>query len=173
MKERFEISKRIIFPDWVTGSVIFISKDWFHKIGGWNESFWMYYEDVDICKKINLYGGLIALTRDAKIIHQHGGATRINKKTTAITKTEVIISNHVYINIHFKRFIKEIALVFLVFYTLITNLMTAIIGAIFFFIPKLHVRLIIFINLIHYYLNSIKNGTWLSEKVINLEKKKK
>lgn len=167
LKERFDISKRIVFPDWVTGSVIFMSKDWIHKIGGWNEDFWMYYEDVDICKKVNNLGGHVALSRDAKIIHIHGGATRINKRTIAITKTEFIISNHIYINTHFKRFIKEIALTFLVINTVITNLLFAILGLIFFFIPKLHVRLIIFINLIRYYTNVIKNCTWLSKKAMN------
>ena len=37
-----------LFTDWVSGSVIFISKEWFSIIGGFDEDYWMYYEDVDL-----------------------------------------------------------------------------------------------------------------------------
>ena len=38
-------------PDWISGSFIIISKNKFHKIGKWDERFWMYYEDMDLCKR--------------------------------------------------------------------------------------------------------------------------
>lgn len=170
LKERFNSSKRVVFPDWVTGSAIFISKEWFDKIGGWDEDFWMYFEDVDLCKKVCNRGGLVALTRDAKIIHRHGGATRINKSTEALTKTEVLISNHIYINKHFKGFKKQVLLITFVINTFIINLLSAVFGALFFFIPKLHVRFIIFINLVYYYIGVIKNNSWLSKRAMNFKR---
>jgi len=33
-----------VFPDWVSGSVVFISRKWFQKINGWNEDYWMYFK---------------------------------------------------------------------------------------------------------------------------------
>ena len=94
----------ILFPDWVSGAVVLISINWFDKIQGWNEDYWMYFEDVDLSKKVADLGGEIALLENVEIIHNHGGSSRINIKTAAITKTEVLISKHVYINNHFKGF---------------------------------------------------------------------
>ncbi|MDP2088030.1 MAG: glycosyltransferase family 2 protein [Flavobacteriaceae bacterium] len=169
LKEKYDVSKEIVFPDWVTGAVVFMSKEWFQKIGGWNEDYWMYSEDVDICKKVSNNGGLVALTRNAEIIHHHGGAARINTKTVALTKTEVIISNHVYINNHFTGFLKVLSLIILVLVILTTNFLLAIIGTIFFYIPKLKVRLLIFTNIIKYYTKAIIKGTWMSEKAMNFK----
>jgi len=39
--------------DWITGAFMFISKENFNKIGGFDENIFMYYEDVDLCKRAN------------------------------------------------------------------------------------------------------------------------
>ncbi len=88
-----------IFPDWVSGSVVCISRKWFQKINGWNEDYWMYFEDVDLCKKVRDANGEVVLLKNVNIIHNHGGASRININTSKITKSEVLISKHVYIRI--------------------------------------------------------------------------
>jgi GT2 family glycosyltransferase len=49
-------------------------------------NYWLYFEDVDLCKKMTSTGGKIAVSRKATIFHQHGGASRLNIKTKAITK---------------------------------------------------------------------------------------
>ena len=36
---------------WVSGSFLLIRKNDFKSIGGWDEDFWMYAEDMDICKR--------------------------------------------------------------------------------------------------------------------------
>lgn len=169
--KRFDKSLDIIFPDWVSGSVVFISKLWFNNVGGWNEDYWMYLEDIDLCKKINNNGGKIALTRKAKIIHNHGGASRTNIKTSALTKVELIVSKHVYINNHFKGIYRFIAQSFLLISTLISKLLWAIIGLIFFFIPKLSINLLIFINLLKYYFSAIKRLSWISTKSMTYNRK--
>ena len=83
-----------IFPDWVSGSVVFISRKWFQKINGWNEDYWMYSEDVDLSKKVRDANGEIVLLKNVNIIHNHGGASRINIGTSKITKSEVLISKN-------------------------------------------------------------------------------
>jgi len=167
IEDKFHKSKKIIFPDWVSGSVIFIGKSWFEKVGGWNEDYWMYSEDIDLCKRISEIGGKIALTRASYIIHNHGGASRLNSKTSALTKTEVLISSHVYIQSHFKGISKYFAQIIVVISLLISKSILAVLGLIFFFIPKLKMNYFIGINLIKYYISAITCRSWLSVRSMN------
>ncbi|MDG1529170.1 MAG: glycosyltransferase [Polaribacter sp.] len=157
-----------IFPDWVSGSVVFISRKWFQKINGWNEDYWMYSEDVDLSKKVRDANGEIVLLKNVNIIHNHGGASRINIGTSKITKSEVLISKHIYIRNHFKGITRFILLFLLVLMSLISKTLLAIIGICFFFIPKLKLNLYLFFELIKYYGHSLKKGTWLSKRSMNL-----
>jgi len=93
-------NERFIFPDWVSGSVMMMSKTSFNSIGKWNERFWMYFEDVDLCRRAIDLGGVVILLKSAALVHNHGGSSRIDTETTALTKTEVIISHHEYISLH-------------------------------------------------------------------------
>ena len=161
------VEDNTVYPDWVSGSVVFMKRTWFQKINGWNEDYWMYYEDVDLSKKVRDYGGEIALLKNTNIIHNHGGASRINIKTASITKTEVVISKHVYLSNHFKSFKKFILLFLLVFSTFLSKLLLAIIGIVFFFIPKLKLSIYLFIKIVHYYYQSLRKGSWLSSRSMN------
>lgn len=160
----FNPEKTIIFPDWATGAVIFMSVAWYKKINGWNEKYWLYFEDVDICKRIVNQGGKVALLRQTSILHKHGGASRINIKTKALTKTEVLISQHVYFKEHSKGFECLLIQFLLLFSLLFGKIAMGILGIIFFFIPKLKVNLYIFKNLFTYYISAIYNRTWTSSR---------
>jgi len=170
IKEKFNKHKSIIYPDWVSGSVMFMSKKWFNSVGKWNEDFWLYLEDVDLCKRVNNAGGLVVLTREVAVVHNHGGASRINLKTTALTKSEVLISKHVYINNHFDRFKNILAQIILVVFVVLTQFFCAIFGLIFFFVPKLYLHFLIFLNMISYYKNALIHQTWLSKRAPNFIK---
>lgn len=167
-KSKSNENHKLIFPNWVSGSVVFISRNWFQKIQGWNEDYWMYYEDVDLSKKVRDHGGEVVLVKDAEIIHNHGGASRINIKTASITKTEVLISKHVYISNHFKGFKRFLMLFLVVINNLATKFILAMFGLLFFFIPKLKLNLYLFFEMIAYYYHSLKKGTWLSSRSMNL-----
>lgn len=43
---------RITESDWVTGAAMIIKKDEFIKYGGFDDKFFLYYEDADICKRL-------------------------------------------------------------------------------------------------------------------------
>ena len=158
-------SKEIrIFPNWVSGSTVFISAAWFDKIKGWNEDYWMYYEDVDLSKKVFNLNGKVVLLKNAQIIHNHGGASRLNVKTSALTKSEVLMSRHVYVNTHFKGITKYISQLLLILQTVFSKLILGIIGVILFFIPKLNVQWYLLVNMIKYYISVLMNRTWLSKR---------
>ncbi len=167
----FDAKKAIVFPDWVTGAVIFMSASWYKKINGWNEKYWLYFEDIAICKRIKNQGGEVVLMRNTSILHKHGGASRINIKTKALTKTEVLISQHVYFQEHFIGLERFVIQFLLVLSLLLTKILLAILGCIFFFVPKMKVNIFILKNLLKYYISAIYNTTWISPRATIYTKK--
>jgi GT2 family glycosyltransferase len=161
----------INFPDWISGSVILIRNDTFKKVGGFDEDYWMYYEDVDLCKRIRNIGGEIAFCRNAEIEHNHGGSSRINLKTTSLTKTEVQISRHVYISKNKAGFERIIIQTFLVINNLISGAIVALAGLLLFFLPKVFSRTLIFYRLISYYCGSLLRLSWISERSVNFKRR--
>ena len=169
-KQVINSKESIIFPDWVSGSVVFISKKWFEKINKWNEDYWMYFEDVDLSKKVTDNNGKVALLKNVDIIHNHGGASRINIKTSALTKSEVLISRHIYISTHFKGITKNLSQLLLVLQTLVVKIVLGTLGLLFCFVPKAAVQWYLFVNMIKYYISAIINRTWLSIRSMNFNK---
>lgn len=58
--------------DWVSGAALLIKKDVFNLVGGFDERFFMYMEDADICKKISDKGFKIFYYPFTKIVHLKG-----------------------------------------------------------------------------------------------------
>ena len=172
LEKRFNTETDLFYPDWVTGAVVFISRNWFDKIKRWNEDYWLYFEDVDLCKKVFDLGGQVAVTRKAIIFHQHGGASRINVKTKALTKTEVIISKHVYISNQFSTGIQFYLHSLLIIVVFLEKTLLSIISLFLFFIPKLKVNRFMLKNLTVYYFSALQKQTWISPRAMNYLKTK-
>jgi GT2 family glycosyltransferase len=158
------------YPDWVSGSVMLLRRELYQKIEGFDEDFWMYFEDVDLCRRIRNINGKIIFCNSVTIEHNHGGSSRINLKTASLTKTEVHISRHLYISKHKTGFEKVLIQSFLVINNLISGGLTALLGIVFFFIPKLFARALIFFNLISYYVRSFLRLSWVSPRSVNFNK---
>jgi GT2 family glycosyltransferase len=156
-----------ISPDWVSGSVIMLSSKSFDGLGCWDEDFWMYFEDVDLCRRARNSGGEIILLKDVTIEHNHGGSSRKNLQISALTKCEVNISRHVYIAKH-ERGLREIYMqTFLVISNLAGGIIPALFGILFIFSKKLKISLITYLSLIKYYVNALRFSTWLSPRSVN------
>jgi GT2 family glycosyltransferase len=163
---KFPENKNIWYPEWVAGSVILIQKDFFKKIGKWSEDkFWMYSEDPDICLKSNKNGKKIALLRNVEIKHQHGGSSRRNTKTTAITKSEVVTSSHVFIHEHSSS-INRVALHLVIMVNTLTSwLLRTLITLPFFWKDFFKANLFTLIAIIKYYLSVLIHWNWKSKRL--------
>lgn len=63
--------------NWVSGACLMIKKDLFEKVGGFDESFFMYMEDMELCYCVNKLGYQIWFYPAAKILHiGHGSSDR-------------------------------------------------------------------------------------------------
>lgn len=169
--ERTTAKNNVIKPDWVSGSVILISRNIFEQIKGFDEDFWLYFEDTDLCRRVRDIKGEIAYFTDIKIQHNHGGTSRVNLKTTSLTKTEVLISNHLYISKHSKGLSGIVLQLLLILNNLIGGFPMAFIDLILFFYPKMFAKTIIYFRLIGYYFGALTGGSWISPRSVNYHKK--
>ncbi|NRT74188.1 glycosyltransferase [Clostridium beijerinckii] len=62
--------------DCLTGAFMLMPKLIFDKVGGLDEDFFMYGEDIDLCYKIKEFGYKILYYPEAQIIHYKGGSSK-------------------------------------------------------------------------------------------------
>ena len=156
-----------ISVDWVSGSVVLLSKEQFSKLGGWDTGFWMYYEDVDLCRRLKNGEGKVLIHSHITIVHNHGGASRINPAIASLTKCEVHISRHFYISCHEKGLNGFLMHLVLIISNLIFGLIPVLVSLPFiFFFPKLKVQAIVYLKLMKYYLSAVFRGSWISPRSV-------
>jgi GT2 family glycosyltransferase len=167
---KFPENKNIWYPEWVAGSVVLIQKDFFNKIGKWNENiFWMYSEDPDLCLRVTKNDKKIALLRNIELEHLHGGSSRRNPKTTAITKSEVVTSSHVFIHEHTRGIDKFALHLVIIVNTLASWLLRTILTLPFFWSGFFRANLFTLVAIIKYYLSVMIRQTWKSKRLKNNE----
>lgn len=58
--------------DWVSGGALFIRKELFQSLGGFDESFFLYFEDMDLCKRASERGFSVESLPSLQFSHQGG-----------------------------------------------------------------------------------------------------
>lgn len=69
--------------DWVAGMFMLFRADAFRDIGGFDDSFFLYYEDVDICARLWKAGWKVLLHPGVSVIHAAQRTSRRNPKYMA------------------------------------------------------------------------------------------
>ena len=152
---------QLLYPDWVSGSLILIRKKFFDQIQGWDEDFWLYCEDIDLCKRANDMGGIVMLQCHPSIIHQHGASTRRSIRIAAFCMSMVIISKHIYFRKHYKGWYLFLLQFFMVVNTLLfSNLIPALIGLIFYVVGPLRKYFFVYIYILGYYFKAMRRNSW-------------
>jgi GT2 family glycosyltransferase len=59
-------------PEWVSASCFLARRSALEAVGGFDESFFLYEEDVDLCLRVRLAGGRILYTPAAEVVHHLG-----------------------------------------------------------------------------------------------------
>lgn len=73
--------------DWVSGAFFLVRSDVFAKIGGFSDEFFMYLEDVFLCRTIREHGYKIRFCGQAVVRHEQG-------LTTASKPVRMILAHH-------------------------------------------------------------------------------
>jgi len=62
--------------DWVAGSCMLAQRNALKAVGGFDERFFLYWEDADLCRRLRADGGEIRYVPDATIVHYVGHSSR-------------------------------------------------------------------------------------------------
>jgi hypothetical protein len=73
-------NENIMETDWVSGCALMIRRSIFKEISGWDENYFLYYEDIDLCKRVKNKGYKIAVDPGSEITHL--GGESFNKRKT-------------------------------------------------------------------------------------------
>ena len=65
----YQIGQTPVFPDWIAGMFMVWRPDVFRRIGGFDEAFFLYYEDVDACARLQQDGFRVVLVPAARATH--------------------------------------------------------------------------------------------------------
>ena len=57
------------FPDWIAGMFMMFRSDTFRRVGGFDEGYFLYYEDVDLCWRLRRQGYGVALLPTVRVTH--------------------------------------------------------------------------------------------------------
>ena len=75
---------KIQFPDWVRGAVMLFRTEFFKKIGGFDERFFLFFEDTDICLRLRERGYKTAYLPEAVFYHKLSASTKKEHLKTKI-----------------------------------------------------------------------------------------
>ncbi len=91
---------------WVSGAFLMTRRDLWEKLGGLDEKYFMYIEDVDYCKRVREAGYRVVYTPYVEIIHYQGaGCAWIGENALRNTKNSYLI--------YTKKFYGKCSIVFL------------------------------------------------------------
>jgi GT2 family glycosyltransferase len=70
------VRRRRVHPtEFLQGSALLVRRDAFEQVGGFDESFFMYGEDADLCARLRDAGWGVELCSAARFVHVGGGST--------------------------------------------------------------------------------------------------
>lgn len=96
--------KKYCSVGWVSGAVFCIKRQLFNNIGGFDERFFLYYEDVDLCKRVLKLN--FKIIKSDKFSVMHIGGTSMTKKS--IQKKYYYDSQHLYISKYYGKILANI-----------------------------------------------------------------
>jgi len=76
-KRRYRIDSERCSVAWVSGAAFLIRRDAFEAISGFDEKFFLYYEEVDLCRRLRKQGKRIVYNPHIQILHY--GSASANK----------------------------------------------------------------------------------------------
>lgn len=78
----FKLGDDTFAADWVGGMFMLFRAEDYRRIGGFDEDFFLYYEDVDICARLRKAGHEVLACPKAQVIHEARRASHHNLRYT-------------------------------------------------------------------------------------------
>ena len=75
------VDENLSYPEWTSFACVLIRREVFEDIGLLDEGFFMYFEDVDFCKRAREAGWKIINNPEARVVHLRGGSSPVKSQT--------------------------------------------------------------------------------------------
>lgn len=66
--------------DWVMGAAMLVRREAFDLVGGFDERFFLYWEDADLCRRLRNHGLATRYVPGARVIHEGGASARTESR---------------------------------------------------------------------------------------------
>ena len=73
-------SQRAREVDWIMGACMILRRDAFQGVGGFDESFFLFVEDVDLCYRLKRMGWKIYYVPEVRVIHEYGASIKTRRR---------------------------------------------------------------------------------------------
>jgi GT2 family glycosyltransferase len=80
----------IFYPDWVAGMFMLVPHKVFQSVGGFDQGYFLYYEDVDLCARLTLANHRIALCSSVSVIHDARRSSHKNLRFMRLHFTSIV-----------------------------------------------------------------------------------
>jgi len=87
-KDQKEQKNGIVECNWVSGGALAVKKELFDSLNGFSERFFLYFEDVDFCRRAKDLGYKTFLNYDANVVHAGGKSAEENKRLVAYDNSQ-------------------------------------------------------------------------------------
>ncbi|MCZ4259494.1 glycosyltransferase family 2 protein [Limimaricola sp. G21655-S1] len=74
-----EVPEQTCRVDWVSGASLMIRHELFERIGGFDETFFLYFEETDLCRRARDAGFETHFVRESRVTHIGSVSTRMNE----------------------------------------------------------------------------------------------
>lgn len=68
------MAARTRFVQWVGGAAMFVAADLFRSLGGFDERYFLYFEDKDLCARARRAGRRVLYSAETSVVHLRGGS---------------------------------------------------------------------------------------------------
>ena len=86
----YPTDKGLIEVEWVAGMFIGFDRAAYARVGGFDERYFLYYEDVDICRRLRTHGYKVLYDPTVSIIHEARRASRTDPRLMRIHAASVL-----------------------------------------------------------------------------------
>ncbi|HXJ50302.1 MAG TPA: glycosyltransferase [Burkholderiales bacterium] len=86
----YPTDKGPIEVEWVAGMFIGFDREAFARVGGFDERYFLYYEDVDICRRLRNHGYKVLYDPTVSIVHEARRASRSDPRLMRIHAASVV-----------------------------------------------------------------------------------
>ncbi len=75
------VQQQVALPEWTSFACVLIRHEVFAQIGLLDEGYFMYFEDVEFCRRARTAGWVIVHNPEARVVHLRGGSSPVKEKT--------------------------------------------------------------------------------------------